>query len=68
MALFTTALVGLRGGVYGVLLWSGELQGFIIHEMMPTTTRVADIWGYYIHCQPLANGVPSSNGPCYLRI
>jgi hypothetical protein len=31
MALFTTAL-GLHGGV----LWSCELQGFIVHEMMPT--------------------------------
>jgi hypothetical protein len=31
MELFTTPL-GLYGG--GVL-WSGELQGFIIHEMMP---------------------------------
>jgi hypothetical protein len=30
MALFTTAL-----GLYGGVLWSGELQGFIIHEMMP---------------------------------
>jgi hypothetical protein len=27
MALFTTAL-----GLYGGVLWSGELQGFIIHE------------------------------------
>jgi hypothetical protein len=31
MALFTTAL-----GLYGGVLWSGELQGFIIHEMIPT--------------------------------
>jgi hypothetical protein len=30
MALFTTAL-----GFYGGVLWSGELQGFILHEMMP---------------------------------
>jgi hypothetical protein len=30
MALFTTAL-----GLYGGVLWSGELQGFVIHEMMP---------------------------------
>jgi hypothetical protein len=30
MAPFTTAL-----GLYGGVLWSGELQGFIIHEMMP---------------------------------
>jgi hypothetical protein len=31
MALFTTTL-----GLYDGVLWSGELQGFIIHEMMPT--------------------------------
>ena len=31
MALFTTAL-----GLYGGVLWSGELQGFIIHERVPT--------------------------------
>jgi hypothetical protein len=31
MALFPTAL-----GVYGGVLWSSELQGFIIHEMVPT--------------------------------
>ena len=30
MALFTAAL-----GLYGGVLWCGELQGFIIHEMMP---------------------------------
>jgi hypothetical protein len=30
MAVFTTAL-----GLYGGVLWSGELQGFIIHEMVP---------------------------------
>jgi hypothetical protein len=34
MALFPTAL-GLHGGV----LWGGELQGFIIHEMMPATSK-----------------------------
>jgi hypothetical protein len=33
MALFTTAL-----GLYGGVLWSGELQGFITHEMMPGVT------------------------------
>jgi hypothetical protein len=33
MALFTTTL-----GLYGGVLWSGELQGFIIHEMMPTAS------------------------------
>jgi hypothetical protein len=31
MALFTTTLDLLWSGV----LWSGELQGFIIHQMMP---------------------------------
>jgi hypothetical protein len=30
MALFTTTL-----GLYGGVLWGGELQGFIIHAMMP---------------------------------
>jgi hypothetical protein len=30
MALFTTAL-----GLYGGVLWSAELQGLILHEMMP---------------------------------
>jgi hypothetical protein len=33
VVLFTTTL-----RLYGGVLWSGELQGFIIHEMMPTTT------------------------------
>jgi hypothetical protein len=28
MALFTTAL-----GLYGGVLWSGELRGFVVHEM-----------------------------------
>ena len=31
MALFTTTL-----DLYGGVLWSGELQGFIIQQMMPT--------------------------------
>jgi hypothetical protein len=31
MELFTTT-----SGLYGGVLWSGELQGFIIHQMMPT--------------------------------
>jgi hypothetical protein len=31
MALSTTTL-----DLYGGVLWSGELQGFIVHEMMPT--------------------------------
>jgi hypothetical protein len=35
MALFTTAL-----GLYGGVLWTGELQGFIIHEMMPAMAMV----------------------------
>jgi hypothetical protein len=34
MALFTTAL-----GLYGGVLWSCELQGFIVHEMVPTNTN-----------------------------
>jgi hypothetical protein len=36
MALFTTAL-----DFYGGVLWSGELQGFIIHEMVPTTSATS---------------------------
>jgi hypothetical protein len=32
--IFTTAL-----GLYGGVLWSGELQGFIVHEMMPSTSQ-----------------------------
>jgi hypothetical protein len=35
MTLFTTAL-----GLYGGVLWSGELQGFIIHEAVPTTGHI----------------------------
>ena len=35
MALFTTAL-----GLYGGVLWSCELQGFIVHEMMPSAEGV----------------------------
>jgi hypothetical protein len=31
MAFFTTTL-----GLYGGVLWSGELQGFIIRERVPT--------------------------------
>jgi hypothetical protein len=31
MALFTTTL-----GLYGGVLWSGEVQGFIVDEMMPS--------------------------------
>jgi hypothetical protein len=41
MALFTTAL-----GLYGGVLWSCELQGFIVHEMVPTKeTRLGAWWG-----------------------
>ena len=40
MALFTTAL-----GLYGGVLWSGELQGFIIHEMMPSFAARRNTWG-----------------------
>jgi hypothetical protein len=32
MTLFTTAL-----GLYGGVLWSGELQGFILHEVIRST-------------------------------
>ena len=32
MALFTTAL-----NLYGGVLWSGELQGFIVRERVPNT-------------------------------
>jgi hypothetical protein len=32
MALFTTTL-----DLYGGVLWSGELQGFIIHQMTPSS-------------------------------
>ena len=36
MALFTTAL-----GLYGGVLWSGEFQGFIIHELVPVSKAKA---------------------------
>jgi hypothetical protein len=35
MALFTTTL-----GLYGGVLWSGELQGFIIHEAVHITKKL----------------------------
>jgi hypothetical protein len=35
--LFTAAL-----GLYGGVLWSGELQGTILYEMAPTSRRVSD--------------------------
>jgi hypothetical protein len=36
MALFTTAL-----GLYGGVLWSGELQGPILHEMGPSSASAS---------------------------
>jgi hypothetical protein len=36
MALLTTAL-----NLHGVVLWSGELQGFILHEMMRNRAQLA---------------------------
>ena len=36
MALFTTTL-----DLYGGVLWSGELQGFIIHQTMPNASASA---------------------------
>jgi hypothetical protein len=49
MTLFTTAL-----GLYGGVLCSGELQGFIIHETMPTTTTTAIIWPRDLGAKPLS--------------
>jgi hypothetical protein len=37
LALFTTAL-----GLYGGVLWSGELHGFIIHEAVPNGIAIID--------------------------
>jgi hypothetical protein len=34
MALFTTT-----SGLYGGVLWGGELQGFVIHEVVPSQMR-----------------------------
>ena len=39
VVLFTTAL-----GLYGGVLWSGELQGFIIHERVPSATTALHHW------------------------
>jgi hypothetical protein len=36
--LFTTALGHKLLGLYGGVLWSGELQGFIIHEAVPASS------------------------------
>jgi hypothetical protein len=44
--LFTTAL-----GLYGDVLWSGELQGFILHEVTP-----ALILDNFAHTSPPPNG------------
>jgi hypothetical protein len=34
MVLFTTTL-----GLYGGVVWSGEFQGFIVHELVPSTAQ-----------------------------
>jgi hypothetical protein len=39
MAFFTTTL-----GLYGGVLRSGELQGFIIHETMPNASLFLRLW------------------------
>jgi hypothetical protein len=36
VVLFTTT-----SGLYGGVLWSGEFQGFIIHELVPTNSQQA---------------------------
>jgi hypothetical protein len=54
MALLTTAL-----GLYGGVLWSGELQGFIIHEMMPANR--GDLRGNHSGRPP-----PTSTASCPL--
>jgi hypothetical protein len=54
MALFTTAL-----GLYGGVLWSGELQGFIIHEAVaPITTHYPPITTHY-HPLPKKQALPN---------
>jgi hypothetical protein len=45
MALFTTAL-----NLYGGALWSGELQGFIIRERVPTPAPPAPAPGPRVLC------------------
>jgi hypothetical protein len=40
MTLFTTAL-----GLYGGVLWSGKLQGFIVRETMPRSSPEAEAGG-----------------------
>jgi hypothetical protein len=57
MALFPTAL-----GLYGGVLWSGELQGFIAHEMVPAATGAA-AWGQ----PPAAGSRHRKGGPPYAR-
>jgi hypothetical protein len=62
MALFTTAL-----GLYGGVLWSGELQGFIIHQMVPTPGNRES------RCEvpPPGSGsgsIPVSISPCPLSV
>ena len=39
VVLFTTAL-----GLYGGVLWSGELQGPILHETIPNTGQNTNYW------------------------
>jgi hypothetical protein len=41
MELFTTAL-----DLYGGVLWSGELQGFIIQQMMPSSSTKCTSMSY----------------------
>jgi hypothetical protein len=57
MALFTTAL-----GLYGGVLWSGELQGFIIHEAVPSHTPYAIRHTPYPYPMQLFHCVSSSVG------
>jgi hypothetical protein len=51
MALFTTAL-----GLYGGVLWSGELQGLIIHEMVHTDALAAYWCNGATSCQAAVTG------------
>jgi hypothetical protein len=48
--LFTTAL-----GLYGGVLWSGELQGFIVHERIPTCSATAHRHEHTAHAHPIDN-------------
>ena len=56
MALFTTAL-----GLYGGVLWSGELQGFITHEMVPIEGRADGTPGSELREQRMSPETPNSN-------